>query len=70
MTILHQGREYEAYLCDDGTLDTVISVDGIEHRFTFDSEDGATYRDADGRMTEEGLRLLALDAIETDEHHW
>lgn len=70
MIILHEGREYETFLRDDGTLDTVISVDGIEHRFTFDVEDGMSYRDADGAMTEDGLRLLALDAIETDERHW
>ena len=68
MTIRHSGREHEVYLGDNGTLDTLITVDGIEH--TFDGEYASQYRDSDGAMTEDGLRTLAIECIEECEEHW
>ncbi len=61
-------RAYSVLLLDDGTMDTVISVDGIEHRF--DGDYASEYRDEDGAMTVEGLEALGRDAIEADERHW
>ncbi len=29
-------EQYEVILIDDGTLDTVISVDGVEYRYNYD----------------------------------
>lgn len=52
---------YECYLVDDGTLDTVISIDGTEHRF--DTEYASHYRDADGGISDENFRELCLVAI-------
>lgn len=56
------GAEYECYLGDDGTMDTVIEVAG--HEFRFNCEYAATYRDENGAMTEEGFKELCLECIE------
>jgi hypothetical protein len=60
MRIRHDDHEHEVFLGDDGTLDTVITVDGIDVRYGETDE----YRDADGAMTRRGLRALAIDACE------
>lgn len=65
MRIRHGGKMHTVYLSDDGTLDTVIEVDGKEHRF--DGEYAAGYRKRNGEMTERGLRELAIEALEGDE---
>ena len=52
----------ECYLCDDGTLDTVIEVEGREHRWT----DTSFYRDENGILTENGFIELCQEAIESD----
>ena len=52
---------HNAYLSDDGTLDTVIEVDGQE--FRFDGEYASTYRRRDGSMTEKGVRELARECF-------
>jgi len=59
---------YECNLLDDGSLDTVIEVDGIEHRFSNEFASGC--RDKNGAMTENGLKELCLIAIDDDERHW
>ena len=61
MRIRYGGKLHDVYLSDDGTLDTVIEVDGTEHRF--DGEYAAEYRDRDGAMTIKGLRSLALEVL-------
>lgn len=40
-------HEYEPILIDDGTLDTVVSVDGREYRYTWDPspDEEETYDD-------------------------
>lgn len=60
------GEKFDVYLEDDGTMDTVISINGKE--FRFDAEFASMFRDPDtGAMTEEGLEELALDALSTME---
>ena len=54
-------ERYEIELIDDGTLDTVISINNKEFRFS--SEYTEIYRDKEGYMTEEGLRELAEETI-------
>ena len=50
-------------LVDDGTMDTVISVDGQEHRFSQDY--AAEYRDDFGALTEDGFYDLCEDILST-----
>ena len=54
-------EKYEIELIDDGTLDTVISINNKEFRFS--SEYAEVYRNEKGYMTEEGLRELAEETI-------
>ena len=54
-------ERYEVFLIDDGSLDTIISIDGKEFRFS--SEYAEIYRDKEGYITEEGLRELAEETI-------
>lgn len=61
MKVKYGGKFHEVYLCDDGTLDTVISVDGQEHRF--DGEYASQYRNKNGIMTKKGLKELALEVL-------
>ena len=62
MNIRFNKKMHEVYLEDDGTMDTVISVDGKENRF--DSEYAAEYRNESGDMTKAGLRSLAVECLE------
>jgi len=68
MKLTVDNTEFNVYLTDDGTLDTVIEVDGIEHRF--DGEYASYWRDDNGAMTEEGLETLAKECINDCEEHW
>ena len=52
---------HECYLGDDGTLDTIIVVNGRE--FRFDTEYASHYRMKSGEMTTKGLKELALECI-------
>ena len=54
---------HDAYLCDDGTLDTVLEVDG--HEVRFDTEYASTWRDVrDGTMTIDGIIALSREACD------
>lgn len=54
-------RGHDCYLLDDGTDDTVVTVDGTEVRFS----DTADYRDeVTGGLTEEGFIKLCNEAID------
>lgn len=55
-------NRHNVKLCDDGSLDTVIEVDGKEHRFS--TEFASQYRKKDGSMTIKGLFELAKEVIE------
>lgn len=61
MKIRYGHKLHEVFLCDDGTMDTVIEVDGVEHRF--DCEYASNMRDKTGAMTERGLRELGLEVL-------
>ena len=61
MTVHCGEHSHEVNLVDDGTLDTVISIDGVEHRFS--QERGAECRDESGVMTDKGLRSLATEIL-------
>ncbi|MHA1883075.1 MAG: hypothetical protein ACTSUO_08525 [Candidatus Thorarchaeota archaeon] len=56
-----EGNTFDVYLVDDGTLDTVIEINGREFRFS--PEFASLWRDEEGELSEEGLRELALDAL-------
>jgi len=56
-----EGNEFDVYLEDDSTIDTVISINGREFRFT--PEFAGFWRDEEGVLSEEGLRELALEAL-------
>jgi len=60
--------DHECYLMDDGTLDTVIEIDGMEHRFS--TEFASSYRDSNGSLSGSGFTALCKMAIEEDERHW
>jgi hypothetical protein len=63
MKIEHKGETFDCYLGDDGTMDTVIEVNGV--RVRFDCEYAARFRDGRGQVTEEGFKELAVEAIES-----
>ena len=52
---------HECYLVDDGTLDTVISIDGKEYRL--DAEYTSQFRHDSGAMTDEGFAELCKECI-------
>jgi len=69
-------RAYDYALGDDGTLDTVIEVYvdyemgrmnewELQDVVRFSQEYAAQYRDRDGTLTEEGLKILGEEAIES-----
>jgi hypothetical protein len=75
MIVQAQGRRWEVHLLDDGTLDTVISVQPVAQRYDRDGNlvnpaqefrfsDTHDYRRGDGSLTQAGFRLLALEAID------
>jgi len=60
MQIEYDGHSYEVTLDDDGTLDTVLDVEGITIRFS----DTAEHRNKHtGAITPAGFQVLALEAI-------
>tara|TARA_R100000656_G_scaffold121427_1_gene96395 strand:- start:103 stop:336 length:234 start_codon:yes stop_codon:yes gene_type:complete len=57
--------EYECYIIDDGTLDTVIEINN--NVFRFDTEYASIYRDKNGFLTHEGLIELVEETIKRSE---
>jgi len=51
-------------LGDDGTLDTVLWIDGCEHRYSQDF--GAEYRHQDGSISGQAWKSLARECL--DDH--
>lgn len=51
---------FDVYLMDNGEEGTTISISGMEHTFSQYSE---YFRDEQGKLTEEGLKELALDVL-------
>jgi len=64
MLIKHRGEIYDAHLSDDGTLDTVIIIEGKTYRISH--EHAAEFRNADGSMTDEGFEELVKDILDSD----
>ncbi len=60
--------QFDVNLCDDGTMDTVISVSHglVETReYRYDSEYASVYRDKEtGAMTDDGFAELAEESLE------
>ena len=64
MQLDYDDRNYEIELADDGSLDTLISVDSILYRI--DQFHAADYRDKDGFMSEDNLRLMVMGLIDSN----
>lgn len=64
MNFDHEHRRHKVELCDDGTLDTVIEVDGLTYRF--DQEVASDFRLANGSFNRSGLRRLAIEALDNE----
>lgn len=65
MNIRYNKKLYTVYLCDEGTLDTVIEVNG--HRHYFDNEYASECRNkTTGEMTKKGLRELAIEVLDSE----
>ena len=57
MKVIHGcGKRHEVWLCDDGTMDTVIEVDGREIRFS------KADRDVNGDVRPRWLREATIEA--------
>lgn len=65
MLIKDNNKVYDVCLEDDGTIDTVLSVNSKEFRFSSDYT--TDNRDEFGGMTEDGFYDLAYEAIEAYE---
>ena len=55
---------HEVFPVDEGTMDTVLTVDGCRH--SYDQEFAAIYRAKNGVLTDQGFRDLAANAV--DDH--
>jgi len=53
---------HECFLGDNGTLDTVVIIDGKE--YVFNHEYASQFRDTDGTMSEKGFIELCEQEIE------
>ena len=58
MNVKHGDHKHEVYLSDDGTLDTVIEVDGIEVRYS------EADRDTSGNVRAAWLKNAAIEACD------
>ena len=58
MNVIHGDHQHEVFLEDDGTLDTVISVDGREVRYA------EAKRHKDGSVRASWLRQAAVEACD------
>jgi len=61
MKIHYNGVDYNCGLGDDGSLDTIVLVNGIEYRF--DSDAAADYRTGDGEFTPAAFKRFCLEVV-------
>ena len=56
-------HEYEVQLIDDGTLDTVVSVEGTEYRYTWDpsADEEETYDDFVAWAMGDAVEMYEMD---------
>lgn len=70
MKLKYYGKTYTYFLVDDGTLDTVIEIEGIEHRLSSD----AIRRHQTGRLMFEpyltDMKFWVKEIIESDSRYW
>mgnify|MGYP001608631683 CR=1 FL=1 len=63
-------EHHDVYVVDDGTMDTVLSIDGIEHRFSGD----AMRRHQTGRRMYEPYQKdideQVQNVVDSDERYW
>jgi len=78
MRIKSNGKLFDVYISDDGTMDTVITIQPVsprkrasggqeaeywpEREVHFDGEYASFYRRSNGEMTDKGLRELGREA--------
>jgi hypothetical protein len=58
----HDGEKHSVELLDDGTLDTVLKIDGHEMRLSQDH--AANFRDEDGILTSQALIEMAKEELD------
>ena len=56
-------HEYEVILIDDGTLDTVVSVEGTQYRYTWDpsADEETTYEDFVEWALKDAVEMYEMD---------
>jgi len=64
MKYRYKDVDYEIELGDDGTLDTIVIIDGIEHRLSSEN------RPSNNKHFIQWLLENAEDIIETDDRYW
>ena len=64
-------HEYEVQLIDDGTLDTVVSVEGTEYRYTWDpsADEETTYEDFVAWAMKDSVEMYEMDLDTIIEHY-
>ena len=64
-------HEYEVILIDDGTLDTVVSVEGTQYRYTWDpsADEETTYDDFVAWAMGDAVEMYEID-LETLADHY
>ena len=65
MIIKQDHKNYDCYLVDYGTLDTVIKVNGKE--YIYSQEYACNFRDDNGMMTDDSFIELCRESIEAYE---
>jgi len=56
MYISMDGQTFKCELGDNGTIDTLVYIDGVDH--VIECETASEYRDDNGTMTKEGFIKL------------
>jgi len=65
-SLKYDGDVFEYYIIDDGTLDTCLEINGIEHRLS-----GETIRrHKDGTPYKADLEYWVKEIINSDERYW
>ena len=60
---MNEEHEYEVTLIDDGTLDTVVSVEGTQYRYTWDpsADEETTYEDFVAWALKDAVEMYEID---------
>jgi len=63
MKEMNEEHEYEVTLIDDGTLDTVVSVEGTQYRYTWDpsADEETTYEDFVEWALKDAVEMYEMD---------